>query len=62
MFSLTGRFKMGKDEIIELIRSLGGEYSSTLSQNITHLLAADTNSTVVKLRKVRNKDLVVVGR
>lgn len=59
--AITGALSRTREEYIKLIESQGGEFASSVTKKVTHLVAASPDEHTTKLDKARAMGIMVVG-
>jgi NAD-dependent DNA ligase len=61
VFALSGTLSRSREEIIGIIRKHKGEYRSTVTRDVTHILCADPDADSAKLNKAREIGIAIVS-
>lgn len=56
-FVVTGKFDISRKDIQELIESLGGKLSGTVSRDVDKVITSDADSSSSKIKKARNLEI-----
>eukprot|EP01125_Pyxidicula_operculata_P004026 TRINITY_DN1568_c1_g2_i4.p1 TRINITY_DN1568_c1_g2~~TRINITY_DN1568_c1_g2_i4.p1 ORF type:complete len:578 (-),score=157.46 TRINITY_DN1568_c1_g2_i4:203-1936(-) len=61
VFAITGSLSLKRDDVVAAIKKAGGQYATSITKKVTHLITSDPDSTSAKISKARADGIKIVG-